>query len=49
MTRIDELESHIKELDKELEDIYNKLGFFRKTRSYAEKSKLREKKEATGG
>ena len=42
MNRIVQLEEHIKELDKELEDIYNKLGFFRKTRSYAKKQDSRK-------
>ena len=43
MSRVDDLEQHIKELDKELEDIYAKLGFFRRTKSYAEKQDCREK------
>jgi hypothetical protein len=36
------LVEHIKSLDKELEDIYNKLGFFRKNKCYAEKQDRRE-------
>jgi hypothetical protein len=37
MTKIEALEAHIKELDKELDDIYHKLGYFRKNKHYAEK------------
>ena len=37
MTEIEALKEHIESLDKELEDIYIKLWFFRKNQSYAEK------------
>jgi len=37
MSEVERLKEHIRELDKELEDIYRKLGFFRRTKSYAEK------------
>jgi len=42
MTEIEKLREHIRELDKELEDIYSKLGFFRRNKSYAEKYDRRE-------
>ena len=43
MSEIDRLREHIKSLDRELEEIYNKLGFFRRNRSYAEKYNSWEK------